>query len=126
MPTTFDPIVQALHTLLTAAVPHANRQAQLSARTAASRLRLLDKAASVTEAEARISALVADPVGTAYEEAMRELGEYLFAMDGTTTLMRYASELLLDMVPADFAARANLIDQAWNGVGQGTDRWVAY
>lgn len=126
MSVSIDPVVQALHALLLAAVPHAEQQAVQSSRTAAIRLRLLGRTSSVSEGEARISALLSDPVGAAYRQGIRELGEYLFAMDGSTTLMRYASELLLDMVPAEFAVRANLLDQAWNGVGQGRDRWVAY
>lgn len=126
MSVSIDPVVQALHALLLAAVPHAEQQTQQSSRTAAIRLRLLGRTSSVSEDEARISALLSDPVGAAFRQALRDLGEYLFAMDGSTTLMRYASELLLDMIPAEFAARANLLDQAWNGVGQGRDRWVAY
>ena len=126
MSVSIDPVVQSLHALLQVAAPHADHQSQQSSKTAAVRLRLLGRTSSVSEHEARISALLSDPVGAAYRQAIRDLGEYLFAMDGSTTLMRYASELLLDMVPAEFATRANLLDQAWNGVGQGRDRWVAY
>lgn len=121
-----DPIVQALHAILLVAAPHADQQSLHSSRTAAFRLRLLGRTARVSEGEARISALLSDPVGAAYRQAVRDLGEYLFAMDGSTTLMRYASELLLDMIPAEMATRANLLDQAWAGVGQGQDRWIAY
>jgi hypothetical protein len=89
-------------------------------------LRLLEQNAGFSEEEAQIQALVAEPVGAAYEQAIRILGERLFAIDGSTTLMRYAAELLMDMDPARLAARANIVDQAWTGVGQDQDRWVAW
>ncbi|MDX7949613.1 hypothetical protein P7D22_00280 [Lichenihabitans sp. Uapishka_5] len=118
--------MQSLHVLLLAAVPHAEQQATQSNRTAAARLRLLGRTTNVSTAEARLGALLSDPLGAAFRQAIRDLGAALFAMDGTTTLMRYASELLLDMAPAEFAARANLLDQAWHGLGQAQDLWIGY
>lgn len=126
MSVNIESVVQALHALLLVAAAHADDESQNTSRTAAFRLRLLGRTDRVSEDDARMSDLLSDPVGGAYRHALRDLGVYLFTMDGSTTLMRYASELLLDMVPAEMALRASLLDQAWNGIGQGRDRWVAY
>lgn len=73
MSVSIDPVVQALHALLQVAVPHAEQQSQQSSKMAAIRLRLLGRTSSVSEHEARIGALLSDPVGAAYRQALSTL-----------------------------------------------------
>jgi hypothetical protein len=72
-----------------------------------------------------LDAVIADPVYKALRKQLKDLGQRLFNLLGTTAGMDTIAEEIADLVPEHWSYRVNIIDKAWDGVGQGNDRWVA-
>jgi hypothetical protein len=63
--------------------------------------------------------IIEDPVGGAFEYAIRELGEVLFER-GDVELMRELLERVASRHPKSYGQRATILDHKWDGIG---NRW---
>jgi hypothetical protein len=72
-----------------------------------------------------LDVVIRDPVRRALREQLKELGQRLFNLLGTTAGMDKIAEEIADFVPEHWSYRINIIDKAWDGVGKGNDRWWA-
>ncbi|MHC2086461.1 hypothetical protein [Methylobacterium sp. CM6244] len=82
-----------------------------------------DIASMPTREESEITALASDPIGAACRQAVRRLGQRLYDMRGSTEAMREVIDRAADHDPAHAGQRASIMDSAWNGIGEGSDRW---
>lgn len=67
----------------------------------------------------------ADPIGEACREAVRNFGERLFDVLGSTDAMRDVLNRVAEMDPARAGRRASILDHGWDGIGSNADRWWA-
>ena len=117
-----DRIENALADLLTAAIDDDARVMQTrSDRLVATPFRMPERIA--TRAEIEISALLDQPVGAACRQSIRRLGFRLFEVTGSTDGMRDVGERAADQDPQRYGRRVAIVDSAWNGIGNETDRW---
>jgi len=74
--------------------------------------------------QSRLQAIIDNPIRAACEEQIRQLGQELFEINGTTGLMSDVLERVAAMNP-DSAHRITKLDRAWNGIGKGGNIWLA-
>jgi hypothetical protein len=67
--------------------------------------------------------LIRDPIGTACRAEIRRIGVELFRLTGSTGAMRKVAERVAERDPSKEGRRASIIDSAWNGIGEGNNRW---
>ncbi len=119
-------IERALQTLLEAALDHdAAQQAVSSGTIAAARLRWIDINVAPENDREDLVPLLHDPIGASLRLAIRRFGEHLFSVHGTTAAMSSMVERLLTANPALHIGIIQLVDLAWDGIGNGQDHWSA-
>lgn len=83
----------------------------------------LEAAARMTRLERDVADLKRRPLRAAYRQAIRRLGQHVFDTVGSVGGMRDVLERVAEMDPSRDAYRANIMDHAWDGVGEGEQRW---
>jgi hypothetical protein len=70
--------------------------------------------------------VIDEPVISALRLQLAELGQYLYRATGSTAAMaRIASEVIQQLPKNSHGFCIDLVDKNWNGIGQGSDAWVA-
>ena len=85
----------------------------------------LERAGRMTRLDLDVADLVRNPVRAACRQAVRRIGERLFKVCGTISGMSQVAERVAAWDPPQYGMRAAIIDHAWDGVGEGTNRWFA-
>jgi hypothetical protein len=73
----------------------------------------------------RLEDIVKDPVRRALRAQLKELGQCLYRHVQSIDRMREVAEEAADLMPKRWGYRINIIDKAWDGVGEGDHRWRA-
>lgn len=116
---------QALRELVTAIVDHdASRLPRSSGSIKATPFRMVP-IESLTLDRIAVKEILADPVRGALRQAVRRMGRELYRLKGSTDAMIFSYDKVADMDDdeAKGARRAAIMDSAWNGIGEGDDRW---
>jgi hypothetical protein len=69
--------------------------------------------------------IIADPIRKALRKQLHALGERLFRLLGNTAGMLDVAEQISDMKPGSWQRRIDIFSKAWDGIGEGDDRWYA-
>jgi len=72
-----------------------------------------------------LEGIIENPIKRALRKQLKELGQHLFTVLGTTDGMVKLAEEIADLDPSHWGYRINIIDKAWDGVGKDGDRWWA-
>jgi len=116
-----DLIEKALDALLCALEQHPPRVTVQSAPSGL--VRMSDWIDSDAD-QSRLQAIIEDPIRAACEEQIRQLGQELFKIDGSTRLMSDVLERIAAS-PDSANHRMTKLDRAWNGIGKGGNIWLA-
>jgi len=77
-----------------------------------------------TRMESAMLDIVENPVEGALTFALRQIGEHLFKVLGSTDAMLDLSERVCDRHPETANYRSSIIDHKWDGIGNAKDMWV--
>jgi hypothetical protein len=123
-----DMLKRAIAANLEARMDHDRRQRrQRDRRAEPSRLEFIN-AADLARADADwlyLEEVIRDPVRKALRKQLRDLGQQLFDVLGTTAGMRDIACAIANLDRKHWHHRINILDKGWDGVGAGTCRWVA-
>ena len=73
-----------------------------------------------------LEAIIGDPVRRALRAQLKDLGWRLFRVLGSTRGMLAIAEEVASLEPGRAGMiRINIVDQCWDVIGEGSDRWVA-
>jgi hypothetical protein len=72
-----------------------------------------------------LDSIIKDPVRNALREQLRDLGQRLFEVLGGTSEMVDIATDIANLDRKHWGHRINIIDKAWDGVGNKTDIWVS-
>jgi hypothetical protein len=115
---------QALAAGLAARIEHDLRREKRDAQRArALTPRWVDLTAD--DQQIRLDCLIRDPVRTALRVQMRDLGKQLYRLVRNTNTMLEIAEEIAALEPKRWDYRMNILDKAWDGIGEGHDRWWA-
>ena len=76
-------------------------------------------------ARLKLEAIIDDPVRTALRRQLKQLGKELYRALGDTRAMVAICEEVAARDPKKEGYRSDIMDKAWDGIGGGTDLWVA-
>lgn len=68
--------------------------------------------------------VIEDPVRKALKRQLKDLGERLYRLLGSTAAMVPVAEEVAGMAP-HYGTSIDILDKNWDGIGAGKDRWVA-
>ncbi len=85
----------------------------------------LERVGRMTRLDLDVADLARGPVRAACRQAVRRIGEHLFKVLGTTSAMSGLAERVAAWEPKQYGMRVSIIDHAWDGIGNGVDRWCA-
>jgi hypothetical protein len=77
------------------------------------------------EEGACLESLISDPVLSALRQQLQDLGWRLFRLLGTTNAMLPVAYEAANAEPERSGRRINIIDKAWDGIGEENDYWLA-
>ena len=77
-----------------------------------------------TREESLLSALAARPIDAALRQAIRFVGEFLFAELKSTDAMVKVAERVCARSRDHSGWQLSVVDHAWDGIGEGTDVWL--
>jgi hypothetical protein len=72
-----------------------------------------------------LEAIVKDPVRTALRRQLKDLGKRLYRALGNTKAMVSICEDVAARDPKRRSYRADIVDKAWDGIGEGSDIWAS-
>jgi hypothetical protein len=72
-----------------------------------------------------LESIIGNPVRRALRVQLKDLGWHLFRLLGSTKGMLAVAEEIAVLKPGRSGVRINIIDKAWDGIGEGGNRWVA-
>jgi hypothetical protein len=73
----------------------------------------------------RLEGIVKDPVFRALRRQLEDLGQKLYRLTGSTEAMLDVCNEVAARDPRHEDDRLNIIDKAWDGIGNGKDIWLA-
>lgn len=121
----------ALDVLLRAAIAHGRQKPPAEPELTwhgdikATLFRYRDPKTIPTRRQSEVTDLFDDPVGAALRQAVRRIGEHLYALAGNTGLMHEVIDCAAARDPAHEGWRGTVMDHAWNGIGHGADLWCS-
>jgi hypothetical protein len=68
--------------------------------------------------------IITDPIRRALRVQLNMLGQRLFDLVGSTNRMRAIAEEVAEQKPRLWGKCIDIIDKAWDGVGNNKDRWI--
>ena len=83
----------------------------------------MERAVQMTRLDREIADLKRRPLRAAYRQAIRRIGQHVYGITGSTDGMRDVLERVAAMDPKREGYRATIMDHAWDGIGEGEDRW---
>lgn len=118
-------IEDALHALVTAIGDHDAAQFEARASRPPEPLEIIaiDDITLEGIEDSRLKGIVKDPVRYALRAALKETGRDMFKVVGSTDAMLDALHRVADRDPVNAGRRGAIMDSAWNGLGEGNDRW---
>jgi hypothetical protein len=128
MPTTLgtaehlEMLKRAIHANLTTRIEH-DRRRQTTA--GAPKIELIN-AADLLAADDNwlyLDEIISDPIRRALRVQLKTIGQRLFDLVGDTDRMRAVAEEVANQKPP-CGKRIDIIDKAWDGVGNNEDRWI--
>jgi hypothetical protein len=114
---------QAIAASLAARIAHELRREKEPVQGSPDPTRWVDLAAD--DRQIHLSDLIRDPVRKALRTQMRDLGKRLYQLVRNTNTMLELAEEIANLEPRRWQYRMNVIDKAWDGIGEGADRWWA-
>lgn len=115
----------ALHALITAIGDHdaARFEARRSGPQEPLECIMLDDLTLESVEIDRLRGIASNPVRCALRGAVKDIGRDLFRAAGNTDAMLEVLHRVANRDPVNAGRRGAIIDSAWNGLGEGTDRW---
>ena len=73
--------------------------------------------------ETEVNEILQDPVGSACRYAIKRLGQHLYTVFKSTDVMAEVLDRVAERDPKHSGLRADIMDDCWEGIGEGDDRW---
>jgi hypothetical protein len=118
-----DMLKRAINANLTARIEH-DRRRQTPAGVSKIELINLADLVAADDNWLYLDEIISDPVRRALRVQLKTLGQRLFDLVGDTDRMRDVAEEVANQKPGPWGKRINIIDKAWDGIGNDQDRWI--
>ncbi len=112
---------RAITELLDAILAHDAARAAAQPQGGPFKIKTFDSSKGLDRLE--FEALTGDPVRYALREGLRRVGAEVYRLGGSTEAMRECLERLCEKDREHGGRRGSILDAAWNGIGEGSDRW---